>query len=449
MAKTTANVVERTPVLFPEMLRARLRSRPECAGSLMPPRDPRWLISSEKVSSTRSSLGSSTLRVACLTGRLSSSLAGRGSSSGPQSPSGCRTETLTLRGSTHRPKELSIRVGSSASQGLNAVSVAFLGVCWLLVLGAGCTSVPNGVAVDDSDVKALLRPTRPITEEALVQGEDGKLYYSATLGRKPDSDFRESYLADLEERGFHFEVERSSPHLPVSRVTGYSVSIVQEASPTPYTIRYKQARDGDPKRRSGMSLFRGDYPSPVRVSGRRLVFRLGRHFLDPWRSVVVVPEADMQELPFEMPRPEGAIVRAVEPRTVTPISDKGSPEQPYLERVEVYFVTKRPAAEILEFYRLALSPWASLFQKRPEEFSFKFGDRLPPWAPKEIDFLAGSLDNFLYAKDGIAIARYSPERYAVPPLPGDAPRWKALKNLPKDVSVMRVTVKFKRRSGGR
>lgn len=336
-----------------------------------------------------------------------------------------------------------IKVPTSSSQRLNVLSVALLGASCLLPSGVGCTSMPSGVAVDDSEVKALLRPTVPITHEALIRSEDGKLYYAATLGRKPESDFKESYLADLEERGFHFEVERSSPHLPVSRVTGYSVSIVQEASPRPYTIRYRQARDGDPKRRSGMSLLRGDYPPPVRVSGRRLVFRLGRHLLDPWRSVVVVPEADMQELPFEMPRPEGVIVRAVESRTVTPISDKGSPEQPYLERVDVYFVTKRPAAEIFGFYRQALSPWASLFKKRPEEFSFRFGDRRPPWAPKEIDFLAGTLDNFLYARDGISIARYSPERYAVPPLPGDASRWKSLKNLPKDMSVFRIAVVFR------
>jgi hypothetical protein len=331
----------------------------------------------------------------------------------------------------------------------NVLLLATLSAACLLFAGVACTSVPSGVAVDDPEIRALLRPAAQITEDALIRSADGKLYYSATLADTPDSAFKQSYLADLEERGFHFEVERSSPHLPVSRVTGYSVSIVQEASTRPYTIRLKQARDGDPKRRSGMLLLRGDYPPPVRVSGRHLVFRLGRHFLDPWRSVVVVPEADMQELPFEMPRPEGVIVRAVEPRMVTPISEKDSLERPGLDSVDVYFVTKRSAAEIFGFYRQALSPWASPFKKRPEEFSFKFGGRLPPWAPKEVDFLAGSLDNFLYARDGIAIARYSPEQYAAPELPGDAPRWKSLKNLPKDVSVFRVAVVFRHGNNAR
>ena len=354
-----------------------------------------------------------------------------------------RSEGANLAGPYCEEDTVVTKVRTSSWQKLNVLSVAALGASCLLLSGVGCTPVPSGVAVDDSQVKALLRPAAEITEDALIRGEDGKLYYAATLARKPVSAFKQSYLADLEERGFHFEVERSSPHQPVSRVTGYSVSIVQEASPRPYTIRYKQARDGDPNRRSGVSLLRGDYPPPERVSGRHLVFRLGRHFLDPWRSVVVVPEADMQELPFEMPRPNGVIVRAVEPRTVTPISEKGSPEGPRLDSVDVYFVTKRPAAEIFGFYRQALSPWASLFKKRPEEFSFKFGDRLPPWAPQEVDFLAGSLDNYLYARDGIAIARYSPERYGAPPLPGDAPRWKSLKNLPKDVSVFRIAVVFR------
>ncbi len=303
----------------------------------------------------------------------------------------------------------------------------FLGVAVILL--TSCRGVPHGAPIDDPELKALLRPKESVAQEELIRGEDGKVYYSAILKETPNSRFSELYLDELEERGFLFTPSGESPHSPIRRIVGYTITVTQETRSKPYTVRYRLGWDGwDPD----ASLFWRfwDYPSPASTSGRRVVLRLGGDFLRPWQTAVLVPEEHQAALPFSLPLPPSAVVLAVrEEHTHAPASGKWT-TNPLPRSITVDFIARKPPEEVIAFYRQALSPWGTI-DSGPSTLHHRFNS-LPPWAPTSTDHFYLSEQNWLFTTtDGIRVATFRHASFESRTRAAGTNQPKSLRHLPE------------------
>lgn len=285
----------------------------------------------------------------------------------------------------------------------------------LLVCGTAtvsCHSGPSGTAVDDPELKALLRPAEPIADEWLVRGHDNKGYYKAVLRDPPPSAYEDGYLAEIEARGVSLEVKATSPHAGPQRVTGYSIQIIQEANLSPYTIHYKVASEhqGDLE---GSALPRFDR-HPLSIKGRELTLRFAPELFGPWREAVVVPERHTARLPFPFPLPPtGVVVGFQEQRERTFIDGRVQrPQSP--TGFVISIVTRTGPSEVLEFYRSSVGGSPKVLVARPGRLILEFASKLPSWAPRNLEALTVEEDAFLFAGDGVVVLDARHARFRTP-----------------------------------
>lgn len=278
------------------------------------------------------------------------------------------------------------------------VALALL-VCGMATLS--CQSEPSGTPMDDTELKKLLRPAEPITDEWLVRGHDNKGYYMAVLRDLPPSGYEDRYLAEIEERGVSLDVEATSPHAGPQRVTGYSIRIVQEATLSPYTIRFKVASEHQ-RDLEDLALPRFD-AHPLTISGRELTLRFGPELFGPWREAVVVPEEHTTRLPFPFPLPPtGVVVGFQEQRERTFIDGRVQrPQSPTAFVISI--VTRIGPSDVLAFYRSRLGSSSKVLSNEPGHLVLEFASDLPTWSPKNLRFLTVDEDVFLFAADGVFV----------------------------------------------
>jgi hypothetical protein len=262
---------------------------------------------------------------------------------------------------------------------LPLVFAALAGVAYT---GTVAAAEPKGTPLNDPELAALLRPSDPIVAEHLTRAEDGYVYYSAKLKHFALPGFTKRYLAELEDRGVRFRPLGSSPHAPPQRIIGYDVLAWQEVTVDPFTIRFREGKDREETIVPEPPL-RPDYHHPVSVTLDRLVVRLPAEFARPWTTAVVVPREDQATLPFSIPLPPDAVVRAAWKDR----ADEWGPNGPQKGRVladVIGFISRLTPTEICEFYRRALSGWGSPKIDEPNRLIWSLGP-LPPWAPAQAE----------------------------------------------------------------
>jgi hypothetical protein len=229
---------------------------------------------------------------------------------------------------------------------------ALIAVCLVACQPTACRPVPQvsgdqrpwekGAPVTAPELETLLQPTEPTKWTALRKGTDGSYYYLAELQNAPSGDFIERQHEAYRSRGVFTRAIGESPH-SFPRTLGYEHLMFRKGRSRPWSLHSLEIKDYNVESMSDAPFYR-QYPKPIHVEGRLLVFRLGQSDVTAWKERVIVPEQDvmaLKELPF--PRFPGALVNYV----------GGDRESPVVTRY--YVVRTRGINEVLEYYREAIT----------------------------------------------------------------------------------------------
>ncbi len=310
-------------------------------------------------------------------------------------------------------------------------------VALLLLPALSCGfDLPQGTAVNDPDLMALLRPKEGVSEERLIRAPEGHGYYLAHLRGLHSSGYVEEYLDQLDERGVTVEASAdSSPHTEVvPHVLGYRFRAVQEAALKPYTIRYRRGWDGRER-----DAERKDHPHPIKLSGRWLIFRLPQGFLEPWTTAVLVPEKSVAKPPFPFPLPPDAILLAAEDEYRTQWTPGGFVREATSSGLVFSFLSKAPPAEVIAFYRRAMEAGGA--KTRGETRLVADFSGTPDWAPRPVKWVAVDEDGDLFVAEGLSV-RTGPHAVFVPRRENPRGQLKSLRNVPMDVRRYKVGITF-------